>query len=90
MKNKSACKEATGIGCNGLSESECMASKDRSSKSMIETELLSLMEFFPGNGQVVDPAFAGNSAPNYDGLHPGYKSKVLQKSRHKIVAHSVK
>ena len=75
VKNKSACQEATGIGCNSLSESECMASKERPSKSKIETGLLSSkMEFFPGNGQVVDPAFAGNCAPNCGGLRPGYKS----------------
>jgi hypothetical protein len=90
VKNKSACQEATGIGCNSLSESEYMTSKERSSKSKIETGVLSFMEFFPGNGQVVDPAFAGNCAPNYGGLRPGYKSKDFQNSRYKIVAHSVK
>ena len=90
VKNKSVCQEETGIGCNSLSESECMALKERPSKSKIETGLLSSrMEFFPGNGQVVNPAFAGIRAPNSGGLRPGSKSK-FKKSRFKIVAHSVK
>ena len=57
VKNKSVCQEETGIGCNSLSESECMASKERPSKSKIETVLLS-ERFFPGNGWVVDPTMA--------------------------------
>ncbi len=88
-KNKSACQEATGIGCNSLCESECMALKGRPSKSKVETGFLSFMEFFPGNGQVDDPAFEGDYASNSGGLRPGSMSS-LQKSRYKSVAHSVK
>jgi hypothetical protein len=87
-KNKSVCQEETGIGCNSLSESECMALQGRPSKSKVETGFLS-ERFFPGNGWVVDPTFVSNCAPNSGGLRPGYKSK-LKKSRYKIVAHSVK
>jgi hypothetical protein len=57
VKNKSACQEATGIGCNCLSESECMASKGRL-RSKVETGFSS-ERIFPGNGQVVDPAIGG-------------------------------
>jgi hypothetical protein len=80
-KTKAHCQEATGIGCNCLSESECKALKGCPSKSKIETEFLSFMEFFPGNGQVVDPAIGG-----YVLVH----SRNFQKFRYKIVAHSVK
>ena len=89
VKNKSACQEATGIGCNSLSESECMASKERPSKSKVETGFLSSkMEFFPGNGQVIDPAFAGT--PRIPAAYVLVTSRAFQKSRYKIVAHSVK
>jgi hypothetical protein len=39
VKNKSACQEAPGIGCNSLSESECMAFKGRPSKLKFGTEV---------------------------------------------------
>jgi hypothetical protein len=64
-KNKSARQEETGIGCNCLSESECSGAEGRPSKSKVETGLLSYTEFFPGNGQVDDPAFAGHCAPGF-------------------------
>jgi hypothetical protein len=79
-KNQSACQEATGTGCNSLSGSECVASKERP-RSKIETGFSSFMELFPGNGQVDDPAFGGYV------LVP---SRNFEQSRHKIVAHSVK
>ena len=41
VKNKSACQEGTGIGCNCLSKSECMALQGRPSKSKVETGFLS-------------------------------------------------
>ena len=90
VKNKSVCQEATGTGCNCLSGSECMASKERPSKSKIETGLLSSkMEFFPGNGQVIDPAFAGTL--RIPAAYVLVTSRIFsKKSRHKIVAHSVK
>jgi len=47
VKNRSACQEATVIGCHSLSESECTALKGRPSKSKFGTEV------FSGNGQVV-------------------------------------
>jgi hypothetical protein len=56
-KNKSARQEVTGIGCNSLSESECMASKERL-RSKVETGFSS-ERIFPGNGQVADPAIGG-------------------------------
>ena len=77
-KNKSARQEETGIGCNCLSESECSGAEGRPSKSKVETGLLSYMEFFPGNGQVDDPAFAGGFAPNSGGLRPGSKSSLTK------------
>jgi hypothetical protein len=90
VKNKSVRRETKGIGCNSLSESEFMALKGRPSKSKVKMGFLSFLEFFPGNGQIVDPAFVDGCVPNSCGLRPGYKSKVSQKSQHKIVAHSVK
>jgi hypothetical protein len=76
VKNKSARQEATGIGCNSLSESECMAYKGRL-RSKFETGFLSFMELFPGNGWVVDPAIGG---------YVLVTSRNFQKSRYKIVA----
>jgi hypothetical protein len=58
VKNKSACQEETGIGCNSLSESECMASKERL-RSKVETGFLIRKDFLPGNGWVVDPTTGG-------------------------------
>ena len=88
-KNKSVRQEETGTGCNSLSESECMALQGRPSKSKVETEFLSYMEFFPGNGQVEDPAFAGY-VPRILAAYVLVPSREFQKSRCKIVAHSVK
>ena len=89
VKNKSVCQEATGTGCNCLSGSECMALKGRPSKSKVETGLLSSkMEFFPGNGQVIDPAFEGT--PRILAAYVLVIGRAFQKSRYKIVAHSVK
>ena len=59
VKNKSARQEETGIGCNSLSESECMALQGRPSKSKVETGLLFRKDFLPGNGWVVDPTIGG-------------------------------
>ena len=68
VKNKSARQEVAGIGCNSLSESECMALQGRPSKSKVETGFLSFMEFFPGNVWVVIPLSRR--------LRPGSKSRI--------------
>ena len=80
VKNKSACQEATGIGCNCLSESECMASKGRL-RSKVETGFSSERMFSRQRA---------GSGSCYRRLRPGYKSKHFPKSGYKIVAHSVK
>ena len=80
VKNKSARQEETGIGCNSLSESECRASKERL-RSKVETGFFIRKDFLPGNGWVVDPIIGG---------YVLVTSRNFQKSRYKIVAHSVK